>query len=104
MWVGEFVDAGGPGAQISLKNVQKSGPNLYRFWDRFWLHFGSLLVPFRGVFSILFSVDVRGTFFILFRSLSASVLLPFWAPKSTLDPPGVEKVNLQKTYVLSSKT
>ena len=79
---------GGPGSRLDSR-----GPLLGAVWPPFW-------VPF----SIPFSNEFRAAFFNDFKELSASILAPFWEPKSIQEALGREKVDLQKPLFYLSKS
>ena len=65
---------------------------------------GAVRRPFWVSFSIPFSNEFRAVFFNDFKKLSASILAPFWEPKSIQEGLGREKVDLQKPLFYLSKT
>ena len=74
------VPGGGQGSRFDSR-----GPLLGAVWPPFW-------VPI----SIPFSNEFRAAFFNDVQTLSASILAPFWEPKSIQEGLGREKVHLQK--------
>ena len=82
------VPGGGQGSRLDSR-----GPLLGAIWPPFWMPF-----------SIPFSSEFRAAFFNDFKKLSASLLAPFWEPKSIQEGLGREKVDLQKPLFYLSKT
>ena len=60
-----------------------------QFWVPFWVQSGTIFVHF----SLDVLVDFRGVFFYNFLLIWASILAPFWPPKSIPGALGREKVD-----------